>query len=153
MLLRPGFGSLIILSAALVHCCSLGCQPTNETVTATPSTPAPEPIAAQRATAGVGKQGEKLLGHSQAQQIISGPASQWFQVRQRAIFDIQIPQALQLYKASNGRAPRSHEEFVKDILEANQLVLPELRSGLVYQFNPEAEELWVYPESEVAANP
>jgi len=137
----------------IAACClsSVGCQPAAESTNNEPQPVAPEPPPAQRATAGVGKQGEKLLGHNKAQQIISGPASQLFQVRQRAIFDVQIPHALQLYKATNGRAPRSHEEFVKEILEPNQLVLPELRDGLAYQFNTEAEELWVYPENEVPA--
>jgi hypothetical protein len=126
-----------------------GCQNAPETADQPqPAPPAPA-LEAQRAAAGVGKQGEKLLGHNEAQRIISGPASELFQLRQRAVFDIQIPQALNLFKATNGRAPRNHEEFVKQVLEPNGIVLPELRAGMAYQFNPEREELWVYPESEV----
>lgn len=153
MLSRRFSNRFVLRAAGLILCVAMGCQPGSETASTAPETPAPEPMAAQKAVAGVGKQGETLRGHSQAQQIISGPAIQWFQVRQRAIFEIQIPHALQLYKATNGRAPRSHEEFVREILEPNQLVLPELRAGLAYQFNPEAEELWVYPENEIPAAP
>lgn len=138
-LIRPVVGLLLVLA--------VGCQPVAENPSNDPVVS--ETMPAQRATAGVGKQGEKLQAHNQAQQIISGPASQLFQLRQRAVFDIQIPQALQLYKASNGRAPRSHDEFVREILQANNLVLPELKDGMVYHFNTQAEELWVYPENEV----
>ena len=143
---------LRVLVAPMVGFClvvAVGCQPVAETANNEPVVT--QPLPAQRATAGVGKQGEKLQAHNQTQKIISGPAGQLFQVRQRAIFDIQIPQALQLYKATNGRAQRSHDEFVREILQANNLVLPELRAGMVYQFNTEAEELWVYPEDEVPA--
>lgn len=143
---RSATGSWLALGCCLLL---VGCQTATEEASPPPEQVQLEPIPAQRATAGVGKQGEKLQNHNQAQKIISGPASALFQVRQRAIFDIQIPHALQLYKATNGRAPRTHEEFVKEILEPNQLVLPELRAGMVYQFNTETEELWVYPENEV----
>lgn len=111
------------------------------------------PMAAQRADVGVAKQGQKLMEHSDAQKVITGPASQLFQVRQAAIFNIQIPQALQLYQAQHGRSPSNHDEFVKQILEPNRLSLPELPNGMVYQFNPEQQELWVYPADQVPSQP
>jgi hypothetical protein len=140
---RGLFFFLILLLTAIVA----GCQSSDDTTQQTEASPPPPVMPAQRAEAGVGKQGEKLLGHNQAQRIISGPASELFQLRQRAVFDIQIPQAMSLYKATNGRAPRSHEEFMKQIIEPNGIVLPELRDGMIYGFNPEREELWVYPEN------
>jgi hypothetical protein len=152
-----GLTSLGFLNSlfGIAACCLLtavGCQPVTDTSVQEATPPAAPSLPAQKATAGVGKQGEKLLGHNDAQRIISGPASELFQLRQRAVFDIQIPQALNLYKATHGRAPRSHEEFVSQVLQPNGIALPELRTGMVYQFNTEKEELWVYPENEVPAD-
>ncbi|GAB5404993.1 MAG: hypothetical protein Aurels2KO_32240 [Aureliella sp.] len=103
------------------------------------------PVAAQKATAGVGKQGQKLKDEPD---IIAGPVKVLFKFKQQAVLDIQIPQALQLFKASNGRMPKSHDEFMQQIVEANRLQLPELPDGAVYRFNTEKGELWVYPAEE-----
>lgn len=106
-------------------------------------------VVAQKATAGVGKKGQKIDKHSDMQKIISGPAGALFKVEQKVVFDIKIPHALQLYKATNGHFPKSHEDFMRDIVEANRIQLPELPEGAVYQFDTEKGELWVYPEGEV----
>ncbi len=129
----------------------VGCTPPASGVAEDPSSGSP--MAAQQADVGVAKQGQKLMGHSDAQKMITGPASQLLQVRQAAIFNIQIPQALQLYQAQHGRSPSNHDEFVKQILEPNRLSLPELPDGMVYQFNPEQQELWVYPADQVPSQP
>lgn len=103
---------------------------------------------AQRATAGVGKQGQSLKDRPD---IIAGPVKVLFKVKQKAVLDIQIPQALQLFNALEGRMPNSHTEFMQKIVEANRLVLPELPEGAVYRFNTEKGELWVYPVDEAPA--
>ncbi len=126
---------------------NVGCQPSAQTAKPE-AAPQPQPEA-QRAAAGVGKQGQKLEAHNPVQQLISGPAIQFFRVRDQAVFDIQIPHALQLYKAEHGKVPKSHDEFIQKIIQPNAIELPELRDGLVYQFNPEKEELWVYPAGEL----
>ena len=81
--------------------------------------------------------------------MFSGPASALFNVQQKAVLEIQIPHALQLFEATEGRLPKSHEEFMEKIVKANNLVLPELPEGAVYKFDTEKGELWVYPEDEV----
>ncbi|MCA9126409.1 MAG: hypothetical protein KDB22_04960 [Planctomycetales bacterium] len=119
--------------------------------------PAPAPltdesdtaIEAQKAVAGVGKRGQSLNNETGVGKIIAGPAKTLLNFEQKAVLEFQIPQALQLYKATNGYFPKTHEEFMKQIVEANRLKLPELPEGAVYQFDPEKGELWVYPESEV----
>ncbi len=103
---------------------------------------------AQKAVAGVGRSGASLRKHTDAQKIISGPASELLQFRQKAVLEIQIPHALELFKATEGRYPNSHQEFMEKIVRANRLTLPELPEGMVYRFNPEKGELWVYPEEE-----
>jgi hypothetical protein len=68
-----------------------------------------------------------------------------FAVKEKVAFDIQIPQALGLFRATEGRLPKSHEEFMEKIIKANQIKLPELPAGMVYRFNTELGELWVDP--------
>lgn len=126
----------------------LGCGPT-----APPPAPAPPPpaqdVVAQKAVAGVGKKGQSLRNDTGVAKMISGPASALFNVQQKAVLEIQIPHALQLFQATEGRLPKSHEEFMEKIVTANNLVLPELPAGAVYKFDTEKGELWVYPEAEV----
>ena len=106
-------------------------------------------MAAQKAVAGVGKQGQSLRNDTGVAKMISGPAAALFNVKQKAVLEIQIPQALQLFQATEGRLPKSHEEFMEKIVTANNLVLPELPSGAVYRFNTDKGELWVYPKDEL----
>lgn len=137
--LRP-FGCGLVLGV-------LGCQPASPPPTAQP--PANQPVVAQKAVAGVGKQGQSLQDDRGVAKIISGPAATLFNVQQKAVLEFQIPPAVQMFKASEGRFPKSHEEFMEKIVQANRLVLPELPDGAVYHFNSEKGELWVYPENEV----
>lgn len=128
-------------------CFSQGCGP----AAPPPAVTAPEApaVVAQKAVAGVGKQGQKLREHSDVAKIISGPAAALINVKQKAILEIQVPHALQLFQATEGRMPKSHDEFMEKIVQFNQLTLPELPDGAVYHFNTELGELWVYPENEV----
>ncbi|MEZ6135409.1 MAG: hypothetical protein R3C53_10915 [Pirellulaceae bacterium] len=136
---------LIVLGIFLAGCC--GCEMPADNPPA--ATPPESDTVAQKAQAGVGKQGQIVQDHSDAQKIISGPVNTLFQFKQKAVFDIQIPQALNLYKATNGNFPKSHDEFMTHIIEANRIQLPELPEGAVYRFNVELGELWVYPVTEV----
>ncbi len=137
----------MLLTALLI---STGCQPPATPPAAGPADePASPAIVAQQAVAGVGKQGQKLQQHSDAQKIITGPAHALLQFKQKAVLEIQIPQALQLFQASEGRFPKSHAEFMEKVVQPNKIQLPELPEGAVYHFNTEKNELWVYPENEV----
>ncbi len=142
---RSRFGQLGLLLGCLSF--SQGCGPTAPPPAAT--SPEAAAIVAQKAVAGVGKQGQKLREHSDVAKIISGPAATLINVKQKAILEIQIPHALQLFQATEGRMPKSHDEFMEKIVQFNQLTLPELPEGAVYHFNTELGELWVYPENEV----
>ena len=125
----------------------LGCAPPAASPPATPAAPAE--AVTQKAVAGVGKQGQSLRNDTGVAKMISGPASTLFNVQQKAVLELQIPHALNLFQAAEGRFPKSHEEFMQSIVQANNLVLPELPAGAVYRFNTEKGELWVYPENEV----
>lgn len=135
-------GKLLVIVSLVV---GIGCSPSTPTASA-PA--APTTVTAQKAVAGVGKKGQSLNDNTGiARAITAGPAT-LLNFQQKAVLEIQIPQALQLFNATEGRLPKSHEEFMQKIVEANRLVLPELPAGGVYRFNTEKGELWVYPEAE-----
>lgn len=131
-------------------CTCFGCD--YEPAKVAEKTPPATDVQAQKATAGVGKKGQSLKGEAGIGKIIAGPAMAFISFEQKAVLDIQIPHALQLFQATEGRFPKSHDEFLEKIVTANRLVLPELPEGAVYHFNSEKGELWVYPKDEVPAN-
>ena len=96
-----------------------------------------------KAGVGVGKKGRSLDDHTQLQRTISQPAISYFAAKEKIVFEIQIPQALNLYKAQHGRAPKSHDEFMQKIIKFNRIPLPELPEGHRYLFDPKAEQLVV----------
>jgi hypothetical protein len=93
-----------------------------------------------KAEKGVGIKGRSLDEH---QGMLVTPAKAYFSVRERVVFEIQIPEAVKLFKATNGSGPKSHEDFMAQIVDANQIHLPELPPGQRYVYDPEKEELMV----------
>jgi hypothetical protein len=64
------------------------------------------------------------------------------------IFD-NVTYAIKLYEAEHGFKPKTHEAFMKEIIEANQpaLKLPKLPEGHTYKYDPQKGELMVeHPE-------
>lgn len=103
--------------------------------------PAPqaEPeMVAEPAVAGVGKQ-----GRYEGEGLIVTPIKTYFLAKQDIAFSIQIPHALQLYKAESGKGPQTHEEFLEKIIKPNQIHLPELPEGHSYKYDVEQELLMV----------
>lgn len=108
-----------------------------------PAPPAAAPVLERvPAKAGVGKQGRSLANETGIRGVIVQPARTLFSVKQRVVFDIQIPHQLQLYKALNG-APKTHQEFMTNVIEAYKIQLPELPAGHRYIYDPKKEELQV----------
>jgi len=48
---------------------------------------------------------------------------------------LAIEHALNLYNAAEGRFPQSHDEFMTQIIAANNIRLPALPNGLQYQYD------------------
>jgi hypothetical protein len=92
----------------------------------------------EKADVGAGKKGRGYGGGP-----ISEPAKQYFAIRERTVFQIQIPQALKMYEAVNGKLPTSHEEFMSKVLKENNITLPELPEGKSYVYDPENGELMI----------
>ena len=97
----------------------------------------------QKAGVGSGQPGRSLANETGIGAMIVQPARSLFAVRERAVFEIQIPQAMQLFQATQGRAPNSHDEFMAQIIQANNINLPRLPAGHRYQYDPERGELMV----------
>jgi hypothetical protein len=74
--------------------------------------------------------------------IITTPISVFFRAQEQLIFG-EVKHAIDLYQADKGYKPRSHEEFMKDIIEFNQIKLPKLPEGHTYKYDPEKGELMV----------
>lgn len=128
-----------------------GCDALNKPmVSDAPPPPPPPPPAPMKAEAGVGKQGQSLKNENSVQRIVAQPAITLFAVKQRVVFEIQIPQAMQLFQAEKGYKPRTHEEFMTFIVKANNINLPALPEGQVYKYDVEKGELWVYPAEQAA---
>ena len=105
----------------------------------------PDANVGQKAQAGVAKQGRSLDGEKGVGKMIAQPIMSLFAFKENAVFKIQIPSALKLFEASEGRKPKSHQEFMDKIITANQIRLPELRTGMEYNFHTDTGELWVHP--------
>ncbi len=129
----------------------VGCEPM-PTATNAPVPAVQTPQESAKAQVGVGIKGRSLDNETGVGKMISAPVSALFAVKERVAFDIQIPQALNLFKATEGRFPKSHQEFMDKIIKANQIKLPELPAGMVYRFNTELGELWVDPVATNNAN-
>jgi hypothetical protein len=65
---------------------------------------------------------------------ITGPLEVLKSVRMK-LPALQIEHAVNLFNASEGRYPQSHEEFMTRIIQENQLRLPQLPAGLEYQYD------------------
>lgn len=104
--------------------------------------PAKEPeVVREKATEAV-----KPKGQDYAEGIITTPIKAYFSAGQRITFEIQLPKAMQLYKATNGSPPKSQQEF-DQFLADNLIELPELPPGSRYVYDPQVAQKT--PEGEI----
>jgi hypothetical protein len=75
--------------------------------------------------------------------VITTPVASLFAARERMAFDVSIPQALNLFKAQEGRPPKSNEEFMERIIKENNIALPKLPEKHRYIYDPKTEQLMV----------
>jgi len=148
----------LFISIAITLC--LGCDEPTASSSVTPSAPkassapkapsAPKPPGdepdeeteedeydRQVAEVGVGKKGRGYGGG-----VVTEPIRAMFRTEQR-IQLMNMEGAMKMYKASNGFLPKTHEVFMKEIIEVNSIELPELPDGERYIYDPEQGELMV----------
>lgn len=107
--------------------------------TTAPAEPAPE-TERVKAEVGVGQKGRSLDGESG---MLVTPVKAFFSTQERLAFDVQLKQAMDLYKATNGALPKSHDDFMAQIVKANNINLPQLAAGHKYVYDPQLGELQV----------
>jgi len=102
--------------------------------------PNPDPPEVKKAGVGVGKK-----GHYSRELVIGTIIATRWRVEEKLTFEVKIPQAMQIYKATDaqGKGPKSHAEFMDKIIKTNFIKLPELRAGEEYEYDPKTEELMV----------
>ena len=107
---------------------------------------APEPETVRvKAEAGVTGKGQYDHGGGERpMDILLVPLQQYFRVQERITFDIQLKHTEDLYKAAHdNKLPATHEEYMKEIIEAGQVKLPQLPAGHKYVYDPEEQQLMV----------
>lgn len=104
---------------------------------ANPNVPPGQPSTYVVADTGVGKKGDYGPG------LVTTPVSVYWRSQESVAFRVQIPHAMQLYKATYGQAPQSHEEFMQKIVKENSISLPQLKPGERYLYDPQTEQLLV----------
>jgi hypothetical protein len=105
--------------------------------TAQPAAPPPQ-VVRQPAAVGVGERGR---GYGDGP--VATPVMAYFRSKERIAFEIQIPEAMKLYKAEHEHAPKTHAEFMKNIIDANHIALPTLPPRHRYVYDPKSEQLMV----------
>ncbi len=64
-----------------------------------------------------------------------------------------IKHALNLYWATNGEYPKTHDEFMEKVIKFNQIQLPKLDEGVEYLYDPEDHKLKIHsPGAEAEAD-
>jgi hypothetical protein len=110
---------------------------------ASPAQPSPggEPNTERvKAQKGVGIKGRSL---DEYEGVVVTPVKSYFSTKERIVFEIAVPQAMNLFQATEGRFPESHDEFMEKIVKFNNIQLPELPMGHKYVYDPETHELLV----------
>ena len=146
--MRPGKWML-----AWTVACVVGCDQSSSVVDTPPRPTDSEVVAkapmaeAKPAQVGVGVQGQSLKEETGIGKLIAQPALTLFQTKEKVVFEIQIPQAMEIYRATDGEYPATHEDFMAKIIKANNILLPKLPAGQEYRYRPEEHQLWVEPKA------
>jgi hypothetical protein len=108
-----------------------------------PQNPAQSVAGAVPAGVGVGAKGRSLDNESG---VVVEAAKAFFNVRERVVFETAIPHAISLFEASEGRKPKSHDEFMTRIIAENNIQLPQLQPNRQYYYDPQQGQLMVVPQ-------
>lgn len=129
-------------------------QPTDAASTEPPAETAPATTASGEPTVGApsddpnvdrvaAKRGVGKTGRYEGSGMVITPIKAYFLTKQRTELEIKIPHAMNLYKAEHGNFPKTQAEFMRDIVEFNQIKLPDLPAGHRYVYEPKTGELMV----------
>jgi hypothetical protein len=99
--------------------------------------PPPRPTVETKAAVGVGKRGR---GYGKG--YVATPIGTLFAAQEKITF-LMIEDAMNKFKALEGRPPKDHEEFMERIIKENMIKLPELPAEHRYRYDPKTEQLMV----------
>ena len=111
-------------------------MPPNSQIAVNPSAETPPGMVREKADVGMGEKGHYGEG------VLTTPLDIRWRAEERFILG-NIQKAMDLYKAENNRAPKTHQEFMDKIIKANMIKLPELPEGEEYVYDPKSEQLMV----------
>ncbi len=144
--MRTAANLTAVLTAAVAIAAS-GCNPVVVQSDPAPvESPAPAaPVAEEvvKAGVGVGKKGNSYDKFTA--KAVATPAKALFNAKEKVVFEIQIPHAVNLYAQlhGGGKGPQSHEEFMQKIIKEQRIELPELPDGHTYEWDVEQQILMV----------
>ena len=98
--------------------------------------------ATERVVAGVGV-GQRSRSLDNRSGPVVEPLKSLVATKERLAFDVQLKHAMDLYRATHGRLPQSHDAFMTQIVAFNKIKLPVLPEGHKYLFDPQRGELLV----------
>jgi hypothetical protein len=78
----------------------------------------------------------KPKGRDYEEGIITTPIKAYFAVPQRITFELQLPEAMKLYKAGHDGPPKNQQEF-DQFLDESAVNLPPLPPGSRYVYDPQ----------------
>ncbi len=103
------------------------------------TTDSPDGSTVKKAEVGVGTKGKDYEPG-----FVTTPVAAKFRTEDRIAFEVQIPNAMKLYKAAHdNKGPKTHAEFMEIIIKENGVQLPSLYEGESYIYDPKTEELMV----------
>ena len=80
---------------------------------------------------------------------VTVPIASLFSIKERVTFEIAIPNAIQAYKKRNGgQSPRTHEQFMQNVIAGTTSNCPTRRPATSYLYDPAKEELQVVKDAE-----
>jgi len=66
-----------------------------------------------------------------------------YRIKENLAYNIEVRHALDLFKATEDRLPKSHEEFMERIIKENHIKLPPLPEGERYVYDVKQGELMI----------
>ncbi len=115
----------------------VGCMDVSEPAAQQPSAP-PKPAEIGEFDQKAGK--EVVTLDAKVTNPITGP----LEILKKARVELPmlaIEHALNIFNANEGRFPKSHDEFMTQVIAANNIRLPVLPSGLDYQYDVDGHRL------------
>lgn len=126
---------------------AVGCDASVELddVPSAPATVAEDPPAAEAAPPRERVEGNKPVKQGNPSGGYLSAVAGGYRSAREKIEMLPIDQAIQHFWATEGRYPKSHEEFMEKVVKPLQMQLPEVEEGYELQYDPEDHAMWKVP--------